>query len=82
MCADIKFDKMGKMYLLDTQGSVYGPDSRTNLLLTGVGDFEVTVGGNIYAISNSTVTSTNAWIDGVWDTSNNVNYKTFSNTAV
>lgn len=78
MCADIRFDKMGRMYLLNTIGTVYGPDSTTKVVLTGVSDFEVTVGGRVWAISNRTTTSASAWKEGSWDTVNSVQYKMFS----
>ncbi len=55
------------MYLLDPKGNVYGPGSNTTAILTGVSDFEITVDGKIYAISNGTTTSNKAFLDGVWD---------------
>lgn len=62
--ADVKFDKVGRRYILDPKGNVYGPASNTTVILPGVSDFEVTTDGRIYAISNSTVSSTNAYLDG------------------
>ena len=81
-CADIRFDKMGRMYLLDTIGTVYGPDSRTKVVLTGVSDFEVTVTGRVWAVSNRTTTSASAWKEGSWDTVNSIQYKMFASNDI
>lgn len=67
MCQDIFFDKMGRMYLLDTTGNVFGPNSRINMVLSGVQYVAATVDGRLYAISNTTTASPNAWVDGTWD---------------
>ncbi len=66
------------MYLLDTEGQVFGPDSRIKRILTGVADFEVTVPGRVWAVSNRTTTSSNAWKEGAWDTVDNIQYKMFN----
>ena len=70
------------MYLLDTSGNLYGPNSKTNLLLSGVSYAAPTVDGHLYAISSSTTTSPSADVSGVWDTQNNVMYKMFSSAAI
>jgi len=69
---------MGRMYLLDTEGNVFGPNSATNKILQGVADFEVTVTGRVWAVSNRTTTSTYAWREGTWDQSGSTNFKMFS----
>ncbi len=82
-CADVRFDKMGRMYLLDNAGQVFGPDSKSRRILSGVADFEVTVPGRVWAVSNKSETSSNAWKEGTWDTIDNVNYyKMFSPSDV
>jgi hypothetical protein len=59
--ADIKFDKVGNIYLLDVSGNVYSNKDRSTVVLAGVKDFEVTVGQKIYAISTTGTASTNAY---------------------
>ncbi|CDW83583.1 UNKNOWN [Stylonychia lemnae] len=66
---DIKFDKVGNYYLLDTQNQLYAKNSKTKVILKNIKDYEVTVTGQIYAISTNIKESNsqqqlNAWIQG------------------
>jgi hypothetical protein len=39
---DVKFDKLGNMYILDPAGNLYAANSPTTPILTGIKDFGVT----------------------------------------
>jgi hypothetical protein len=41
--SDIKFDKLGNMYLLDLQGNIFSAQNKGLVIYAGVKDFEVNV---------------------------------------
>jgi hypothetical protein len=59
--SDIKFDKIGNVYFLDTKGNIVTNQQKALPIVSGVKDFEVTVARNAYAIANSPTYSTNAY---------------------
>lgn len=50
---DIKFDKIGNFYILDTENNLYAQNSKTSIILKNIQDFEVTTSNQIYAISTN-----------------------------
>jgi hypothetical protein len=77
---DIKFDKLGNIFFLDTLGNVVSNQYKQLPILTGVRDFEVTVGKNIYAIGQTAAASSNAYTTNVFDSNGAYPYKQFPNT--
>lgn len=77
--SDVRFDKVGRMYLLDPKGNVYGPGSNTTAILAGVSDFEVTVEGRVLGISTTNTSSPRAFLEGQWDKfADKLDYKSYS----
>ncbi|CDW89155.1 UNKNOWN [Stylonychia lemnae] len=62
---DIKFDKAGNFYLLDTSNQVYAQNSKSAVILKDIQDFVVGSNGMIYAISsNPSQPNSVKWIKG------------------
>ena len=75
--ADIKFDKIGNMYVMDRNGVISSNANKAAAILGPVKDFEVTLGKNIYALGTTSAYSTNAYTS-VFDSANfGFGYKQF-----